>query len=305
MREAEEAIKKILKLKEEKNAAILAHNYQRPEIQDIADFVGDSFELARKAHGLSTDLIVMCGVDFMAEMVYILNPEKRILIPDLGARCPLAAQLEVAEIAKAKENHPNAKVCLYVNTSAEAKAHADICCTSANAVKVVNSLDSEEVIFGPDENLAMYVQKRVKKRILPVPAHGYCIVHKRILKDYVGKIKEAHPNALLLVHPECNPELQEMADLVASTGGMVRFCAENNGKEFIIATEKGIIHRLKKVSPKSIFYSANENAVCSTMKRITLQKLARALEDEIFGVKVQEETAKKARRALERMCEIK
>ncbi len=294
----------ILKLKQEKNAVILAHNYQLPEVQEIADFLGDSLELAKKASTVDAEIIVLCGVDFMAETAAILNPDKKVLLPSLDAKCPMAAQLKAEEIVKAKEEHSKAKVVLYVNTSADCKALADACCTSANAPKIVEAMDSEEVIFGPDKNLGWFVNQRSSKKIIDIPASGYCYAHRKIMGEEIIEQKNKHPDALVLAHPECNPEVQELANRIESTSGMLRVAKEESANEFIIATEKEMLHRLKKENPTKKFYAASENAVCGAMKKINSENVLEALKEEKNEVKISKETTALAKKAIESMLEI-
>jgi len=291
-------------LKERKNALILAHNYQRPEIQAIADFVGDSLELARRAAETDADIIVFCGVDFMAETAAILNPGKKVLIPDLGAICPMAQMLSPEDLKEAKEKNPDAEVVLYINTLADCKALADCICTSANAPKVVEAMDSDTVIFGPDHNLAKYVEKRTTKRIIPVPEYGLCPTHHQISVEDLIEGKKEHPKAEVVVHPECVPEIQEMADHIASTSGMVSYCKEAKSEEFLIGTEVGLLYRLEKECKGKRFYPLSKSAVCPQMKMHTLKKVEKALELQKPIIAVQQEIASKARRATERMLQI-
>jgi quinolinate synthase len=295
---------KILELKERKRAVILAHNYQIPEIQEIADILGDSLELARASTELDAELVVFCGVDFMAEMTSILNPEKKVLIPDPEARCPMAAQLPADEVRKAKQRHPGSPVVLYVNTLAEAKAEADAVCTSANAPRVVESIDAESVIFGPDKNLAWFVQRRTSKRVVAVPENGYCYVHRMFTPADILLKREEHPDAEVLVHPECDPEVQQLADHICSTSQMLYRARESKSEKFIIATEVGMIHRLRRELPEKKFIAARESAVCEQMKKHTLLKLYLALRDEQHEIRVPEPTASRAKRAVERMFEL-
>jgi quinolinate synthase len=297
---------KINELKREKNAVLLVHNYQIPEIQGIADLIGDSLELCRKAQAVEADVIVFCGVDFMAETASILNPEKKVLLPNLNARCPMAAQLPVKTLLEVKRAHPGVPVVLYVNTLAEAKAECDVVCTSANATQIVEKLGAKEVIFGPDWNLGYYVSKRVPDvKLIPAPAHGFCNTHRLLGKgDKAMELKRQHPDAELLVHPECEPELQERADYVLSTGGMYRRCKESLAKTFIIATEIGMIDRLRREIPGKTFLPADTNLECPTMKRITLQNTYEALRDGKPIVKVPEELRLKALRPIQRMLEM-
>lgn len=297
-------MEKIRRLKEEKNATILAHNYQIPEIQDLGDFVGDSLGLAMEATGVDSELVVMCGVDFMAETVKILNPEKRVLIPSLRANCPMARQLSRRWLDKGRERYPDAGIVLYVNTSAEEKAFADSCCTSANAAKVVNALDSATVLFGPDRNLAYYVNKRTDKTIVPIPPDGHCYVHRKILGEYVERAREEHPDAEIIVHPECNPEVQDMADGIESTSGMLRRARSSDRGEFIIGTEVGLLYRLRKENPGKKFWPACDKGVCYNQKSISLENLMEALEGEQFEVSIPDDISGEAVRAIDRMLEI-
>ncbi len=295
----------IIKLKKEKNAIILAHNYQTQDIQEIADFLGDSLELCIKASQIEdADLVVFCGVDFMAETAAILNPSKKILIPDTHAECPMAHMLPAEEVRKYKKRYPEASVVLYVNTLAEAKAEADILCTSANAVQVVESLDARQILFGPDMNLASYVQKRTDKEIIPIPEVGYCYVHKMFNTADIVFSRENYPDAEVLVHPECDAEVQGVADHVLSTGGMIRHVAASDNKSFIIGTEVDMVTRLRRENPDKIFYPLLDEAICETMKMHTLEKVKNSLIEEKFQVKVPEEIADKARSAVERMLEV-
>ncbi|EKF85436.1 quinolinate synthase NadA [Methanobacterium formicicum] len=295
----------ILKLKEEKNAIILAHNYQTQEIQEIADFLGDSLELCIKASQIEdADLVVFCGVDFMAETAAILNPSKKILIPDPQAECPMAHMLPAEDVIKYKKRYPQAAVVLYVNTLAEAKAEADILCTSANAAQVVESLDEDQILFGPDMNLASFVQKRTDKEIIPIPEVGYCYVHKMFNTGDVTFSRENYPDAEVLVHPECDAEVQEAADQILSTGGMLRHVAASSNKSFLIGTEVDMVTRLRRENPDKLIYPLLDEAICETMKRHTLDKVKNSLMEEKFQVKVPEDIADKARSAVERMLEV-
>jgi len=297
---------KICKLKAEKRAIILAHNYQRPEIQDIADYVGDSIELSRKAmEEKKAKIIVFSAVDFMAESAAILNPEKKVLLPSLGARCPMAQMLTVDEIERMKALHPGVPLVLYVNTLASAKAQCDICCTSANAVKVIQSLDAETVLFGPDRNLAEYVQRKTGKKVIPIPEWGFCPTHLLFQPEDIRILKMEHPEATVMVHPECTFETQKTADFVGSTSQMCKFAKECKAKTFIVGTEEGLLHRLRKDNPEKQFILAYEGAICPNMKLNTLERLYVALKEEKHVVTVPEPIAKQARKALERMLELK
>jgi quinolinate synthase len=297
---------KIEQLKKEKKAVILAHNYQRPEIQDIADYIGDSIELSRKAmQEKEAKIIVFCAVDFMAESAAILNPNKKVLLPTLGARCPMAQMLTVEEIQRQKKLHTNAPVVLYVNTLASAKAHCNVCCTSANAVEVIESLAANEILFGPDRNLAEYVAEKTGKTLIPIPEWGFCPTHLLFQPEDITVLKQQHRNAKVMVHPECSGEMRKVSDFVGSTSKMCRYAKESNAKTFIVGTEEGLLHRLRKENPEKAFISAYSEAVCPNMKLTTLDRLYTCLRDEKYVVKVPEKTAKKARVALDRMFQVK
>jgi len=293
-------INKINKLKKAKNAVILVHNYQRPEIYNVADFIGDSLELSREAAKTNADIIVFCGVDFMAESAKILNPDKKVLIPVREAECPMAGMVTKKDLLNLKKQYPNAAVVSYVNTRAETKAESDVCCTSANAVDVVNSLPEEEIIFVPDENLANYVQSKTNKKI--IPWKGFCYVHAKITVDQVKEAKKLHPNAKILVHPECKMEVIELADYVCSTSQMLYRAKQDPAKEFIIVTEQGMIERLKLEIPDKKFYMIV--ATCIQMKKNTLEKVLRSLKEEIYPINLDEEIMKKARKTLEKMLDV-
>ena len=296
---------KILKLKKEKKAVILAHNYQRPEIQEIADYVGDSIELSRKAvEEKNAEMIVFSAVDFMAESAAILNPDKKVLLPCLGARCPMAQMLTVDEIRLAKTQYPKAPVVLYVNTLAVCKANCDVCCTSANAVEVIKSLNAETILFGPDRNLAEYVSEKTGKTLIPIPEWGFCPTHLLFQSEDVKVLRMEHPDATVMVHPECSSEMREVADYVGSTSKMCRYAKESGAEDFIVGTEEGILHRLRKENQEKNFYLAYQDAICPNMKLTTLDRLYVALKEEKNVVKVPEAVANKARVSLERMFEV-
>ena len=297
-------VDKIAELRKKKNAVILAHNYQRPEIQDIADYVGDSIELSRKAMEEDAEMIVFSAVDFMAESAAILNPRKKVLLPSLGARCPMAQMLTVEEIRRWKVRYPNVPVVLYVNTRAEAKAQCDICCTSANAVEVVESLDSDTVLFGPDRNLAEYVQRKTGKTVIPIPEWGFCPTHLLFQVEDIQVLKAQHKGAAVMVHPECTLEVQQMADFVGSTSQMCKYARQSGAKTFIVGSEEGILHRLKKENPGKRFVLGYEGAVCPNMKLNTLDRIYLSLKEEKHAVVVPESVAAKARKALQRMFEV-
>ena len=292
----------ILALKEKRDAIILAHNYQRPEVQDIADLTGDSLELARAAAAMKGEVIVFCGVDFMAETAAILAPEKTVLLPAPDACCPMAEMVTADELRFARARHPGAAVVCYVNTTAGVKAESDICCTSANAIDVVNSLEEERLIFVPDKNLGRYAARFTKKEILPW--EGFCLVHDRYTPANVARAKEAHPGAIVLVHPECRPEVIDLADHVASTSGIVRYVRTSPGTDFIIGTETGILHRLAKECPGKHCFPLSDKAVCVNMKKTSLTHVRDALVTGHPAITVPEEIASRARRAIERMLAL-
>jgi len=300
--EKEDIRDKIAKLKKENNAVILAHNYQIGEVQDVADYIGDSLGLSQKAAQVDAKTIVFCGVHFMAETAKILSPEKTILIPDARAGCPMADMITASELREWKKNYPEGKVVCYVNTTAEVKAECDICCTSSNAVKVVNSLNADEILFAPDKNLAAYVARHTKKKI--IPWDGYCYVHRYIKARDIKDKRNLHPGAEVWVHPECLPEVIDLADKVLSTGKMVQEARKTKKKEIIIGTESGIIYRMKKENPTKNFYPARDVAFCFNMKKIDLGKVLRSLENMIYKVEVPLEISQRARGSIEKMVGI-
>jgi quinolinate synthase len=322
----EATIEEILRLKNIRNALILSHNYQREEVQDIADFVGDSLELSRTAAEIDCDVIVFCGVHFMAESASILSPNKIVLLPELHAGCPMADMIQVRTPRKVwkhfpgyeiqptfifpheftltdmKERYPDVPVVAYVNTTAEVKAHSDICCTSANVVKVIESLKEDTVICIPDRNLSMWAQKNTNKRV--IAWDGFCHVHDRVTKDDVIRAKRRYPDALFVAHPECRLEVLELADHVTSTSGMLRFAKASNASEFIIGTEIGLLHRLRKENPEKTFYPLRNDMICPNMKKTTLQSVLHALKEMKNVIKVPEEIRIPAKRALDRMLSL-
>ena len=296
----------IEKLKKEKRAVILAHNYQRPEIQVIADYVGDSIELSRKAMiEQDAEIIVFAAVDFMAETAAVLNPAKKVLLPSLGARCPMAQMLTVDEIKRWKVHYPDAPVVLYVNTLASSKAYCDICCTSANAVEVVNSLDADTILFGPDRNLSEYVAEKTGKTLIPIPEWGFCPTHLLFQPEDVIVLKHRYPKAVVMVHPECSAEMRQTADFVGSTSKMCRYAQETSAKTIIVGTEEGLLHRLRKENPQKSFIIAYSDAVCPNMKLLTLDRIYTSLKEEKHVVTIPKQIAAKARIALERMFQVK
>lgn len=294
-------IKQIKELAAKKNAVILAHNYQLPEVQDVADFVGDSLELSIKASQTKADIIVFCGVHFMAETAVILSPEKTVLIPDENAGCPMANMITVENVRRLKKQHPKAKVVCYVNSSAAVKAESDICCTSANAVKVVESLKkTEEIIFIPDKYLGSYVHSKVPEKRFYL-WEGYCPTHALITKDNIVQLQIQHPQAKTMVHPECRSEVIAVADIVTSTSGMLEFAKETKSKEIIVGTEIGLLYRLQKENPDKVFYPASKKAVCPNMKLTTLEKIYWSLQDMVYQVKVEEPVSSQAELAIDQM----
>jgi len=292
----------ILRIKHERKAIILAHNYQRPEIQDIADYVGDSIELSRRAkEEQDAEIIVFAAVNFMAESAAILNPEKKVLLPCTGSRCPMAYMLPAEQVKAWKQKYPDTPVVLYVNTLAEAKAQCDICCTSANAVKIVEALDAETVLFGPDYNLAEYVQEKTGKKVIPIPPQGFCPTHILFMKEDIIAQKQAHSDAVVAVHPECSEEVRGIADFIGSTSQICRYAKSSTAKKFIIGTEVGILYKLRKENFGKQFLPAYEDATCNAMKLTTLERLYRSLKEEQNLITVSSSIAERANRALEKM----
>ncbi|MFH1622327.1 MAG: quinolinate synthase NadA [Candidatus Omnitrophota bacterium] len=296
-------VDKIQELKKKRNAIILVHNYQLPEVQDIADFRGDSLELSRIAAKSEAEVIVFCGVHFMAETASILCPDKKVLMPDVKSGCPMANMITAEDLRELKSRHPKAVTVGYVNTSAEVKAELDICCTSTNAVEVVNKLrDSEEIIFVPDKYLADYVSKKTGRFL--ISWDGYCPTHVKILPEDIIKSVRKHPEAKVIVHPECIPEVIALADEALSTGKMCKYAKSSQDKEFIIGTEIGIIYRLSQDNPDKKFYPATELAVCLNMKKTTQEKVLWALEELKEEVRISDDIRKRARKAIDKMLEI-
>jgi len=302
MNPADKLTGKIRELKAKRNAVILVHNYQLPEVQDIADLSGDSLELSRKAAQTNADVIVFCGVLFMAETASILSPGKKILLPDINAGCPLANTITPEDIRALKKQHPGAPVVSYVNTSAAVKAETDIACTSANAEKVISSLKQDEVIFVPDKYLASYVQSKSDKKI--ISWNGYCPTHLKILPQDIGALRAKYPGAKVMAHPECSGEVLKLSDAVLSTSGMLRYAAQTDAKVFIVATEAGMLHRLKKDNPGKTFVAASGLAVCPNMKLITLEKILWALEEMKTEIKVPADIRARALASVNKMIEI-
>ena len=294
-----ELTRAILDLRGRRGAVILAHNYQLGEVQDIADFVGDSLELSQKAAQTDASVIVFCGVHFMAETASILCPDKVVLLPDVNAGCPMANMITAEQLRDKKKEHPRAAVVCYVNSSADVKAESDVCCTSANAVAVVESLHAEEILFVPDQYLGHYVASKTGRNMILWP--GFCPTHVRITPDKISSLRQEYPRASLVVHPECRPEVIALADEVLSTGGMCRYAHREDVREMIVGTEIGMVHRLNKENPGKRFIPASEQAICPNMKLITLEKVLLALQEMSPEVKVAEKIRAAARAAVDRM----
>ena len=299
---SEQLLKKIERLKAQRQAVILAHNYQPAEVQDIADFTGDSLGLSIQASETDAKVIIFCGVRFMAETAAILSPEKTVLMPDKDAGCTMADMITAEQLRKLKAENPDALVVCYVNSTAEVKAESDYCCTSSNAVGVVESLPEDKtVLFVPDKNLGQHVANRTGRNIVLWP--GYCASHVVINREDVLAAKREHPQAMVLAHPECSPDVRALADELLSTGQMLKFTAKG-GDEYIIATEIGILHSLRKQNPDAKFFAASERGVCTDMKKVTLEKIAWSLEEMKYEINVDEAIAARARKALDRMVEV-
>ncbi|MEO0192584.1 MAG: quinolinate synthase NadA [candidate division WOR-3 bacterium] len=299
----EELKEKILRLKEERDAIILAHNYMRPEVQEIADYIGDSLGLSVQARDSDKPVIVFCGVSFMAEVAKLLSPDKTVLHPVPGARCPMADMVSVEDVLSERAEHPSATVLSYVNTNADVKAVSDVICTSRNAVRIAEAIENDEVILLPDENLALYVAGKLSgKRI--IPGKGYCYVHAEMTADDVVGSRKAHPDAVVIVHPECPPEVCALADHVASTGEMVELARDLPAGEFIIGTELGMIDRLSRMFPEKRFYTLGPARICHNMKKITLEEVYNSLLHMRYQVVIEPELAERARASVQRMFEI-
>lgn len=299
----QELIDNIAELKKQRNAVIVAHNYQIDDVQEIADIVGDSFALSRYCASSPYEVIVFCGVHFMAESAKLLSPGKTVLLPEIDAGCPMAEMVTAEALRKEKKKYPNAAVVCYINSTAEVKAESDICCTSSNAVKVIRSIEQEEIIFVPDCNLGSYVAKMVpEKRI--ILWKGFCATHHRIKSDDVKKVKELHPDAMLLVHPECKPEVVALADFAGSTKQIIDYAASSKAVKFIIGTEMGVLYKLKKDNPEKQFYLLSPGLVCPNMKKTTLQSIYEALRDMKNSIVLEEKLRLRARMPLDRMLQV-
>lgn len=301
--EHKELVKKIQELKKEKNAIVLAHTYQNVEIDEVADFSGDSLYLSQQAAKTNADVIVFAGVYFMAETAKILSPQKTVLLPNLSAGCAMADKINLAQLRAFKAKHPNIPVVCYVNSTAEVKSESDICCTSANAVNVVKSLKAKEVLFVPDQHLGSYVESQLEGvKVITYP--GFCPIHHSITVDDVKEKKALYPNAQVMVHPECAKEVTQMADFVGSTTAIIKEVKSSNKKEFIIVTEKGVVERLERDCPDKKFVLINEKAICETMKLIKLEDILNALQNNEHEITVDESVSKKAIKAIDRMVNI-
>ncbi|MBP2629229.1 MAG: quinolinate synthase [Firmicutes bacterium] len=293
----------IMRLKKERNAVIMAHYYQSPDVHEVADFVGDSLELARKAATTNADVIVLCGVHFMAESAAILCPDKTVLLAEAQAGCPMADMVTGEMVRERKKQKPDMVVVSYVNTTAEVKAESDICCTSANAVKIVQSIpEGKEILFLPDRNLGSYVMKKTGRDMMVWD--GFCCVHNRIKPEEITKAKQAHPSAIVLIHPECRPEVVSMADCVASTAGIIAFARQSEAKEFIVVTEVGILYQLRKACPDKEFYLPSETLLCANMKKITAEKVKNVLETMEPKIVIQTDIYEKALQSLKKMLAV-
>lgn len=302
MTEGQQLIADIQRLRSERRAVILAHNYQRPKVQDIADFTGDSLGLSRQAARTKAQVIVFCGVHFMAQTAKLLSPEKTVLLPDRDAGCPMADMITPEQLREFKAQHPGAPVVAYVNTTAEVKAEADVCCTSANAVEVVAALDADKVLFVPDQHLGRWVARHVPdKEIVLYP--GFCPTHQFITTEMIREAKQEHPQALVMAHPECAEQVLDLADAVLSTSGMLRYAQESEVHEFIVATELGLVHPLQKENPGKRFYALLA-AVCPNMKLTTLESVRRSLEQNVHQIDIEDDIAEPARRSVERMVAV-
>ena len=296
-------INEIKKMKEEKNAIIVAHNYQNSEVQDLADVVGDSFALSRYCASIDAEVIVFCGVHFMAESAKILSPEKTVLLPEIDAGCPMADMVTAEKLREEKKKHPKAAVVCYINSSAEVKAESDICCTSANAVKVIKSVPQNEIIFVPDQNLAQYVARMVPEKTIHL-WKGFCVTHHRVTKAETERAVALNKDALLLVHPECRLEVQDMADFVGSTSQIIAYVRKSSAKKIIIGTEMGILHQLKKDNPDKKLYLLSQGMVCPNMKKTTVESVYNSLKYMRYQIELRPDIIERARGVLEAMLKV-
>ena len=298
-----EMIQEIDRMKKEKNAVIVAHNYQIDDVQDLADIVGDSLKLSQYCASTDADIVVFCGVHFMAESAKLLSPEKTVLLPEVHAGCPMADMVTGKALRKEKKKYPDAAVVCYINSTAEVKAECDICCTSSNALRVVKSLPNKEILFVPDQNLGSYIAKQIPGKTIHL-WQGYCITHHRVLKGDVEKARTLHPDALLLAHPECRPEVVELADFVGSTAQIIEYAKNSPNKKFLIGTEMGIMHKLKKDSPDKLFYLLSTGLVCPNMKKTTVESVYLALKKMRYEINLDKDVAEGAGKALEAMLAV-
>lgn len=298
-----ELMKQIRVLKDKRNAVIVAHNYQVDDVQEVADVVGDSFALSKYCATVDSKVIVFCGVHFMAESAKIISPEKTVLLPELDAGCPMADMVTAEALREGKKRYPGAAVVGYINSSADVKAECDVCCTSSNAVNVVKAVKEKDILFVPDQNLGHFVSKAVPEKNI-ILWKGFCITHHKIKVEEVGKIKQLHPDALLLVHPECQPEIVALADFVGSTKQIIQFAAQSESQKFIIGTEMGILYKLKQNNPEKTFYLMSQGLVCPNMKKTSLESVYHSLLEMKNVIEIEEEVRIKAKKALDRMLEI-
>ena len=294
---------RIAELKKSLNAVIVAHNYQRPEVQDIADFVGDSLELARKCTQTDAKVIVFAGVHFMAESACILNPQRTVLLAEAGAGCPMADMITAEDLLEWRGRYPEAAVVCYINSSAAVKALSDICCTSANGVQVVQSLPQKEILFVPDQNLGHFISRSTDKKMILYP--GFCTPHQRVIPRHIALARERYPGCVVLVHPECRPDVVDKADVAMSTSQMLRYARESKARVFVIGTESGLLHRLGKENPAKEFHLLTEGLVCPNMKKTTLASVVRTMDEIRNSITVPEKVRLKAKRALDRMLKVK
>jgi quinolinate synthase len=294
---------RIAELKKSLNAVIVAHNYQRPEVQDVADFTGDSLELARKCTQVDAKVIVFAGVHFMAESAYILNPDRKVLLTEAEAGCPMADMITEEDLLEWKRRYPEAAVVCYINSSAAVKALSDICCTSANGVQVVQSLPEKEILFVPDQNLGHFISRSTDKKMILYP--GFCTPHQRVISRHIDLARERYPGCVVLVHPECRPDVVDKADAAMSTSQMLRYARESESRVFVIGTESGLLHHLGKENPGKEFHLLTEGLVCPNMKKTTLASVVRTMEEMRNSITVPEKVRLKAKRALDRMLKVK
>ncbi|HEY8421166.1 MAG TPA: quinolinate synthase NadA [Thermoclostridium sp.] len=298
-----EMISEIKRMKREKNAVIVAHNYQVDEVQELADVVGDSFKLSQYCASTNADIVVFCGVHFMAESAKILSPGKTVLLPEIDAGCPMADMVTAEALTEEKKKYPDAAVVCYINTSAAVKAECDICCTSSNALKVVRSIPNDEILFVPDRNLGSFIAQQVPEKKFHL-WNGFCITHHRVGRDDVEKAKSIHPDALVLAHPECRQEVLEMADYVGSTAQIIEYAKKNSHDKYLIATEMGILHQLRKDNPDKTFYLLTQGLVCPNMKKTSVESVYNALKYNRYEINLDKEVIERARRSLEAMLAI-